>query len=136
MTIDEKRHAMIVECNNRSFCRESNCPLWKEDVLTCDFDDDAFVEKYYPKLCGKVNTNNVDHPSHYNANGAMECIDEMVLIFGKEATMHFCLLNAWKYRYRANAKNGQEDWDKANWYITKYKELKEECADESNYEDS
>ena len=133
MTIDEKRWAMIVECDNRgAYCRESNCPLWKDDVLECDFYNDAFVEKYYPKLCGQANTNNVDHPSHYNANGAMECIDEMVLIFGKEATMHFCLLNAWKYRYRANSKNGQEDWDKANWYIAKYKELKEGCAGESN----
>ena len=66
----------------------------------------------------------VNHPSHYN-NGGMECIDEMVLIFGKVATMYFCLCNAWKYRYRANAKNGQEDLDKANWYIAKYKELKE-----------
>lgn len=67
----------------------------------------------------------VNHPSHYNQEGAMECIDEMVLIFGREATMHFCLCNAWKYRYRANAKNGKEDMDKANWYIKKYKELSE-----------
>lgn len=67
-------------------------------------------------------TNSVNHPSHYNQSG-MECIDEMVLIFGKEATKHFCLLNAWKYRARAMYKNGQEDMDKANWYIKKYKEL-------------
>lgn len=66
----------------------------------------------------------VNHPSHYN-NGGMECIDEMVLIFGIEATMHFCLLNAWKYRYRAINKNGQQDVDKSHWYITKYKELKQ-----------
>lgn len=67
----------------------------------------------------------VNHPTHYNQEGAMECIDEMVLIFGREATMHFCLCNAWKYRYRANEKNGKEDMDKANWYIKKYKELSE-----------
>lgn len=67
----------------------------------------------------------VNHPSHYNQEGGMECIDEMILIFGREATMHFCLCNAWKYRYRANEKNGKEDMDKANWYIKKYKELSE-----------
>ena len=67
-------------------------------------------------------TNAVDHPSHYNQSG-MECIDEMVLIFGVEAVKHFCLLNAWKYRARAMYKNGQEDMDKANWYIATYKEL-------------
>ena len=69
----------------------------------------------------------VNHPSHYT-NGGMECIDEMILIFGIEATMHFCLLNAWKYRRRALDKNGQQDMDKSHWYINKYKELKGESA--------
>ena len=69
-------------------------------------------------------TEMVNHPSHYN-QGGMECIDEMIMVFGKSAVMNFCLCNAWKYRYRANAKNGQEDLDKANWYLAKYKELKE-----------
>lgn len=67
----------------------------------------------------------VNHPSHYN-NGGMECIDEMVLIFGVEATMHFCLLNAWKYRARCLYKNGDEDIQKSHWYLAKYKKLKEE----------
>lgn len=64
----------------------------------------------------------VSHPSHYT-NGGMECIDEMVLIFGREATAHFCLCNAWKYRRRALYKNGEEDLQKSHWYIAKYKEL-------------
>lgn len=68
---------------------------------------------------------NVDHPSHYNRVGALECIDEMVIVFGYEATINFCKLNAWKYRYRANAKNGSEDIAKSDWYIKKAKELKE-----------
>lgn len=72
----------------------------------------------------KAVTDMINHPSHYTAHG-MECIDEMQLIFGREATMHFCLLNAWKYRKRALYKNGQEDMDKSDWYIAKYKELKE-----------
>lgn len=66
----------------------------------------------------------VNHPSHYT-NGGMECIDEMILIFGREATANFCLLNAWKYRKRALYKNGQEDMDKSDWYIAKFKELTE-----------
>lgn len=72
------------------------------------------------KLAGEEKVN---HPDHYNREDAMECIDEMMLIFGKEATMHFCLLNAWKYRYRAAGKNGEEDLRKSDWYIKKYKEL-------------
>lgn len=66
----------------------------------------------------------VDHPAHYNRNNAIECIDEMELVFGPEATANFCLLNCWKYRYRAGDKNGQQDIEKSDWYMQKYKELK------------
>lgn len=64
----------------------------------------------------------VNHPPHY-CQGGMECIDEMVLIFGKEAVKNFCLCNAWKYRKRALFKNKEEDIKKSDWYIQKYKEL-------------
>lgn len=67
----------------------------------------------------------VTHPTHYNRKGAMECIDEMQLVFGREAVMHFCLLNAWKYRYRAADKNGAEDLRKSDWYLSEYKRLAE-----------
>lgn len=67
----------------------------------------------------------VNHPSHYS-HGGMECIDEMQLVFGKLATMYFCLLNAWKYRKRAPFKGKpEEDMAKSDWYLAKYKELKE-----------
>lgn len=69
-------------------------------------------------------TEAVNHPKHYGREGAMECIDEMVLVFGVQATMNFCLLNAWKYRYRAGAKGGEEDLQKSDWYLSKYKKLK------------
>lgn len=78
----------------------------------------------------------VDHPSHYEREGAIECIDEMQLLFTKEEVMAFCKLNAWKYRYRAADKNGIEDIKKSDWYIRKYKELEETrkrtmCSDDS-----
>ena len=68
---------------------------------------------------------NIDHPGHYNREGAMETIDEMVLLFGPLEVMIFCKLNAWKYRARAICKNGEEDLKKSDWYLKKYKELKE-----------
>lgn len=74
-------------------------------------------------------TDVVNHPEHYCRDDAMECIDEMLLIFGVEATMHFCLLNAWKYRYRAADKNGEEDLKKSDWYIAKYAELMPQFAE-------
>ena len=64
---------------------------------------------------------NVNHPKHYQ--GKHECIDEMIAMFGVEAVKHFCMCNVYKYRYRASAKNGQEDLDKADWYMDKLMEL-------------
>ncbi len=66
----------------------------------------------------------IDHPNHYTHRN-MESIDEMELIFGVHAVIDFCRLNAWKYRYRASEKNGEEDLQKADWYINKIKELKD-----------
>ena len=76
-----------------------------------------------PEESTNYSEEHVDHPSHYNREGAMECIDEMILIFGKRAVSTFCLLNAWKYRYRAADKNGYEDLKKSDWYLAKYEEL-------------
>ena len=78
------------------------------------------------KLAGEEKVN---HPSHYNRPEAMECIDEMVLVFGTEAVKNFCLCNVWKYRYRATDKNGEIDLEKSDWYMKKYQELckEKEC---------
>lgn len=70
-------------------------------------------------------TDTVNKPPYYNREGAMETIDEMVLLFGIEETMSFCKLNAWKYRSRALMKNGIEDLEKSDWYLKKFKELDE-----------
>lgn len=75
----------------------------------------------------------VNHPRHYCREGAIECIDEMELIFGPEMTMHFCLGCVFKYRYRAGLKNnGYEDLEKSDWYMRKYKELKEKVNKEKD----
>lgn len=65
----------------------------------------------------------VDHPEHYQ--GKFECIDEMISLFGVEAVKSFCRCNVYKYRFRANQKNGEEDIKKAEWYMSKLKELEE-----------
>lgn len=58
----------------------------------------------------------INHPEHYNIPGRKECIDEMIEKFGVEKVRAFCKLNAYKYRYRHELKNGNEDLDKAKWY--------------------
>ena len=65
----------------------------------------------------------VNHPAHYNIPGRKECIVEMLERFGSEKVQAFCELNAYKYRYRHEMKNGQEDLDKAAWYEAKKEDL-------------
>lgn len=60
----------------------------------------------------------VNHPIHYNCEG-YECIDVMIDVFGLDATINFCHLNAFKYIWRSNKKNGKEDLEKAAWYTQK-----------------
>lgn len=66
----------------------------------------------------------VDHPEHYQ--GKNECIDVMITMFGVEAVKSFCRCNAYKYRFRADKKNGEEDIRKAEWYESKLIELEGE----------
>ena len=69
----------------------------------------------------------VNHPPHYT-DGGMECIDEMIMIFGYKTVYHFCIGNAWKYRRRALSKNGDEDIQKSHWYIKKAREILDEMG--------
>ena len=131
-------------CSEGHNTPEGKCPLWhdfcntgsyvKEEKIVQNYDrlfDAGVLPDPDPETVPAPRANPapefdpVERPHHYNREGAMESIDEMVLVFGPEAVMHFCLCNAWKYRYRATAKNGEEDLKKSDWYMRKYKELKE-----------
>lgn len=85
-------------------------------------------EQYFIKL-PKSKKEMVNHPFHYNA-GTYQCIDVMLDVFGKDKTAAFCELNAFKYLWRANNKGTDiQDKKKAEWYINKYIELKENKND-------
>ena len=65
----------------------------------------------------------VNKPEHY-ANTKVECIDAMEEVFGKEAVIHFALLNMWKYLWRRKDKDNEEqDIQKAIRYFDIAKEL-------------
>lgn len=63
----------------------------------------------------------VNHPSHYNADNGIECIDVIKIAtdgVGGEAA--FCLGNAIKYLFRCNKKGKMiEDIEKAQWYLNR-----------------
>lgn len=61
----------------------------------------------------------VNHPKHYADSCSLECIEAMLVAFGAEATFDFCVCNAFKYLWRHKNKNGEQDIEKANWYVNK-----------------
>lgn len=65
----------------------------------------------------------INHPKHYCREDAIECLDEMRLVFGDDIVAAFCLCNVWKYRYRAASKGQEEDLKKSDFYMRKYKDL-------------
>lgn len=67
----------------------------------------------------------VNHPDHYT-QGSIECIDAMIETQGVQAVRDYCICNAFKYIWRHNAKNNDQDIRKAKWYIDKYLELTEQ----------
>lgn len=84
------------------------------------------LEKFISSnLIPYVENDNVNHPSHYaDSENDIECIDAMIAAYGKEAVMCFCKCNAFKYQWRFDKKNGDEDLKKSQWYQNKYMELK------------
>lgn len=68
----------------------------------------------------------INNPSHYQsltANLNIDCITAMQAAFGTYETAVFCKLNSFKYLWRASSKGGNQDIDKALWYLEKYRKL-------------
>lgn len=130
MTREEKIKAVS------DYCARQKYDFGNGNCLCSHGDEEFFCKKNTPEnappevlsawydAIAKECDEKVDHPAHYQ--GKHECIDEMVALFGVEAVIGFCKCNVHKYRYRADAKNGQEDLDKADWYMDKLMELEEQ----------
>lgn len=110
----------------QDYCCSCPCSSCKIETLCNSVSGDF---KSNPKVCEQAYNlllpldHPVTHPSHYT-QGDIQCIDAMIAAFGKEAVATWCKINAFKYVWREEHKNGMEDIDKALWYLTKYKELK------------
>ena len=140
MTVEEKRKILDEFCDEQISCYDGCC--LEGDVCRCGFGQtfltkntdgsykmtDEEIENAYAVAFGEE-IDSVNHPAHYQ--GKHECIDEMIALFGVEAVKAFCRCNVYKYKYRADKKNGQEDLDKADWYMDKLMELEKgekECT--------
>lgn len=128
MTVEEKAKKIEEWCKNVQNVKQEHekclgCVLQGRPTCYILYEIDSkreekIIEENYEHVFGG---DAVHHPSHYQ--GKNECIDVMVAMFGEEAVKHFCMCNAYKYRYRADKKNGEEDIKKAEWYESKLIEL-------------
>ena len=95
-------------------------------VIKCKLADgerpDWFKNMFGDKEKTEKEYDPVNSPKHYTS-GKVECIDAMIETYGVEVVKHFCLCNVFKYHWRHELKNGEEDIKKATWYMDKYKEL-------------
>lgn len=121
---------------NKKICtkcwRESACAEEIDDnetfMLTRKaFDTDEDYAEYLKRLeaskaeaAAEKQQEAVNHPSHYSQAGRRECIEEMRLMFGDEKVYWWCVMTAYKYRYRMGNKDGnpsEQDERKAEWYL-------------------
>jgi len=68
----------------------------------------------------------VDRPPHYNAS-SLECIDAIEAIAG-DGFEYYLQGNILKYLWRYRYKNGKEDLKKAQWYLNKLIEVKNDTS--------
>lgn len=131
MTREEKEKLFNKLCMKQGYglANCSKCSEFVNDLCnrknTSEFTDEELdvalrdMEKDDP---GQHEFDAVERPAHY-ASTSIECIDAMVETQGDEAVKSFCICNAFKYLWRHNSKNGDEDIKKANWYLNKAVEL-------------
>ena len=106
-------------------CKHFECDDEKYPCNSCkgtaSVGSSAYLKRplLFEEYCNEKASNSVSHPAHYT-HGKYECIEVMEDCFGKETVRHFCLLNAFKYIWRSEHKNGAEDIEKARWYLDKY----------------
>lgn len=116
-TISEWEARTCENCTNRFLMGLENGPC-----KAC------FAEKVYSGWKGNstdaelsqtaedMKPDNVNHPAHYT-ECSLECIDVMLAVFGRRAVTDFCIINAFKYMWRYEHKNGLEDLRKAERYL-------------------
>ena len=78
----------------------------------------------------------VNHPAHYQKNGK-ECIEVMEEQFGPKAVYWFCILNTFKYKWRAGYKDEndyKQDQAKAKWYDEYAKKIYAKYPKEFSFE--
>lgn len=138
MNVNDKYKYMEDFCNKQSAC--GDCPVGLNypnhkcvGLSSFDYASSYAVSEEELELCYSIAVKEkVNHPKHYEGNTSLECIECMRVAFGMKAVCDFCLCNAFKYMWRYKNKNGEEDLNKAKWYL-RYVQHEIELEGESNF---
>ena len=92
---------------------------------------EAKMAKSYTRQGYKFKTawgdDDVNNPTHYADQGAVECIDAMESMLSREEFIGFLRGNSFKYRWRCRSKdNAVKDLRKAQWYENRLLVIMEE----------
>lgn len=88
--------------------------FYKKQLIILNNLTEKEIDDY--KHLKSLKRNIINKSPHYNI-GKYECIDVMKNVFGDERLKTWCVLNAFKYLYRCYYKNGDEDLEKATYYL-------------------
>lgn len=76
---------------------------------------------------GVKDTDNVNHPEHYQSDSGIECIDAIRAAVGDDGFVAHCRATAIKYCWRSGKKQAHaEDLRKAAWYLERAASVIEE----------
>jgi len=101
-------------------CSHAGTPTYKSPCCECvasgTFSGWTPIDAELSQTAEDMKPDTVNHPAHYT-ECSLECIDVMLAVFGRRAVTDFCILNAFKYMWRYEHKNGLEDLQKAERYL-------------------
>ena len=110
-------HRTVTDSQCQDFRWDNSGPIYFEEEKETDHKTEEDTRVRTPEQAAVKEQ--VNHPAHYN-DYDVEVIEMMERIFGHEAVINFCRLNAFKYRMRAGHKDGNsltQDLNKERWYL-------------------
>lgn len=116
--IQDQRFGQYI-CNNY-LKPEYSCPevfYEKDDYEAFSLILDLLEPENMNRLRTEPNPDDSTNPTHYAIVGDYEAIDVIRASLTPEEFAGFCKGNSLKYLMRANKKNGEEDLQKAEWYL-------------------
>ena len=106
--------------------KDENMP---EEKMTSSY---VFTRQGY-KFKTAWGDDDVNNPTHYADQGAVECIDAMESMLSREEFIGFLRGNSFKYRWRCRSKrNAVKDLLKAQWYENRLLSIIEEEEEGTN----